>query len=98
MAEAARDAIRAASDAADGTPMLHDDDFYLDQEGPGGDMDLAAATMVEVLAEWGFTAEIVPMMVCPTCEDGPMREWCLTCRSHGYTVQGTPPAQDRGSI
>lgn len=88
-AQVAREALLRAADLAGGTPMLTDGDTYLDQEGPGGNLDLALGIIVGALAGRGFPVRVVSIDRCEAC-DGSTNE-CRVCRGRGFVEHEAPP-------
>lgn len=84
----AREAIRRAADRAGGSPMLLDD-HYLDQEGPGGDLDLAVGIIVTALASAGYPCRVVRVDVCPACAS--LERGCPMCGGFGYVAISARP-------
>lgn len=91
--EVARAALLRAAEEAGGTPMLSDGDAYLDQEGPGGDLNLAVGILVTAFAAAGFPVRVVQIDKCERCDGdgsdipGP----CPDCNNRGVVEYERPP-------
>lgn len=90
VSSAAREAIRRAADRADGSPMLLDD-HYLDQEGPGGDLELAVGLIVTALASAGYPCRVVRVDACQVCADRETSAGCRGCGGTGLVDHEAPP-------
>lgn len=90
VAGVAKKAIREAADRAGGSPMLVDDNL-LDQEGPGGDLDLAVGIIVTALASAGYPCRVVRVDVCEACDAQKGPAGCRVCGGRGEVDYEAPP-------
>ncbi len=91
--ETAGAAILEAAEVAGGSPGLSDGDCYLDQEGPGGDLDLAVGIIVGRLAGEGFPVRVVRIDECGRCggEGADIPDPCPDCNNSGVVEYERPP-------
>lgn len=67
------------------------EDHYLDQEGPGGDLDLAVGIIVTALAAAGYPCRVVRVDACHACADRENAAGCCVCGGAGLVDHEAPP-------
>lgn len=93
-----REAFRQAADEAGGNFCGNEDDLSLDQEGPGGDLNLAVGIIVTTMALAGYRVRTLVFERCMGCNDPSDRmndEVCTQCGGRGVVERRGGPGPAR---